>query len=91
MSKRVQVVLDEEEREHFRRMAKSEGLSLSAWLREAAREKIAALERRRTIETADELKRFFGQCRQSEKGVEPEWEQHKAVIERSRRSGEAGS
>jgi hypothetical protein len=91
MSKRVQVVLDEEERETFRQVAEREGLSLSAWLREAAREKLASSERHRTIETPDELKRFFTLCRQSEKGAEPDWEQHKAVIERSRRSGEAGS
>ena len=91
MSKRVQVVLDEEEKETFRRIAEREGLSLSAWLRNAAREKLAASERQGTIETPEELERFFAQCRQREEGAEPHWDQHKAVIERSRRSGEAGS
>jgi hypothetical protein len=91
MSKRVQVVLDEEERETFRRVAEREGLSLSAWLREAAREKLASSERRSIIKTPDELRRFFAMCRESEKGIEPDWERHKAVIERSRRSGEASS
>ncbi len=91
MSKRVQVVMDEEERETFRRVAEREGLSLSAWLREAAREKLESSEDRRVIKTAEELKRFLASCRQSEKGVEPDWEQQKAMIERSARSGEAGS
>ena len=91
MSKRVQVVLDEEERETFRRLAEHEGLSLSAWLREAAREKVASSNRRRVLNTAEELKRFLEMCRKSEKGVEPDWEQHKEVIERSARSGEGSS
>jgi hypothetical protein len=91
MSKRVQVVLEEEEREKFRRMAESEGMSLSAWLREAAKEKLASSKRRRVLKTAEELERFLDMCRQSEEGVEPDWEQHKKVIERSTRSGEGSS
>ena len=91
MSQRVQVVLDEEEREAFRRMAEREGLSLSAWLREAGRQRLASCERQRVLRTSEELRQFFARCRESEGGIEPDWEQHKAVIERSRRCGEADS
>ncbi len=37
---RIQVLLDEAEREEFRRQAEREGVSLSAWLRRAARERL---------------------------------------------------
>ena len=91
MSKRIQVVLDEEERETFRRLAENEGLSLSAWIREAAREKVASSKRSRKIRTEEELRLFLATCRQLEEGVEPDWEQQKGVIERSARSGESSS
>ena len=41
MAVRVQVVVDRLERERFRRRAAEQGLSLSAWFREAGREKAA--------------------------------------------------
>jgi hypothetical protein len=88
MATRIQVVLDEAEREAFRRQAELEGLSLSAWLRQAGREKLHA-HRPSAITTEAELRAFFEACDQREQGREPDWEEHLAVMERSRTAGAA--
>ena len=88
MSTRVQVILDEDEREIFRWHAQREGLSLSAWLRRAAQEKIATQKARR-MTTIDDLKQFFADCDDRERGQgrEPEWDEHLQVLLQSRSSG----
>ena len=83
--------LDEAEKERFRRQAEREGKSLAAWLRDAAREKLAAAERRPAIETVEELRAFFASCTSREKRREPDWDEHRRVIERSIRSGASDS
>ena len=88
MAVRVQVVLDEVERERFRREAEASGLPLSAWLRQAAREKVAATQPRR-IASRGELKAFFSAVDRREKGREPDWDEHARVISRSKGSGAA--
>jgi len=88
---RVQVILEEEERERLRRQAEREGISLSAWMRRAATEKLTALEGRVRIQTEAELRVFFAACDSRETGVEPSWEEHRGVIERSLRAGETGT
>jgi hypothetical protein len=90
MATRIQVVLGEEEREKFRRQAENEGLSLSAWLRRAGRERLAAQQRRR-ITTTRELKAFFKTGDKREQGREPDWAQHREVIKRSQASGTPGT
>lgn len=80
------MVLDEEEQERFRREAEIEGRSLSSWLRQAGREKLAS-RRARRLSTAKDLAAFFKACDLREKGREPDWDQHRAVIERSQRGG----
>ena len=89
MPTRVQVLLDETEREAFRTMARREGLSLSAWLRKAAKEKLLEKEQQRVIYDKKSLKRFFKNCDALAQGVEPDWEDHLKVINRSRASGQA--
>ena len=86
---RVQVILEDEERELFRRQAAVEGLSLSAWLRAAAQESFSRKRRRGGIESVDDLREFFRMCdeRAGEEGREPEWEDHLQVIERSKGAG----
>ncbi len=86
MSSRVQVVMDEIEREAFRRAAASEGLSLSDWLRRAARDRLAA-SRPAKLSSSDDLLAFFDACDAREKGDEPDWDQHRKVIEESRSTG----
>ncbi|MBI3981639.1 MAG: antitoxin [Gemmatimonadetes bacterium] len=84
---RIQVPIDEPERERFRQQAEREGRSLAAWLREAAREKLVAAERAKPLDTLEELRAFFAECDGRESGTEPDWEQHRRVIEASIRSG----
>ena len=86
MTTRVQVVVDEVEREAFRRAAAREGLSLSDWMRRAARERMASAGRV-AIASAADLQAFFDECGRREQGEEPDWPAHREVIARSRRTG----
>jgi hypothetical protein len=87
---RVQVLLEEAEREQFRREAEREGLSLSAWLRRAGQERLRSRQGRR-LSTVRELREFFREVDAREKGREPDWPEHLAVMERSRASGASGT
>ena len=86
---RLHIVIDEAEKERFRHQAAREGKSLGAWLREAARERLAAANARPRLETAEDLRAFFAACdeRERDRGPEPDWEEHRRVIEESMASG----
>lgn len=86
---RVQVLLSDEERESFRSQARAVGKSLSAWLREAASQRLERDRKDRRLDTADDLDSFFAACRKREVpgGTEPDWEEHQRVIARSRHAG----
>lgn len=86
---RIHVVVDEAEKERFRRRAEREGKSLSAWLRDAAREKLAAAAARGRLDSRRALEEFFAACDAREQGEEPDWAVHRRVIEESLRSGAA--
>jgi hypothetical protein len=73
--KRVHVLVDDGEREQFRRQAEREGLSLSAWLRRAGQERLEARQGRRLSSLRD-LKAFFRAADARETGREPDWEEH---------------
>jgi hypothetical protein len=88
MAVRVQVILDAAEREEFRRRANAEGLSLSAWLRQAGRERLQA-EAGRRLASVEDLREFFARQAERELGREPGWDEHEHIIEQSRRSGAA--
>jgi hypothetical protein len=90
MSTRVQVVVDKVEREEFRRAAAREGLSLSDWLRRAARARLEAV-RPPALSSLDELRAFFDDCDARERGSEPDWDQHLQVIGESRAAGRAAT
>jgi hypothetical protein len=90
MAVRVQVVVDRLERERFRRRASEQGMSLSAWLREAGREKAADGEAKRRM-TPAALRAFFKRCDTREKDREPDWERHREVIARSMAKGQSGT
>jgi hypothetical protein len=90
MSSRVQVILGEEERAAFARRAAAEGQSLSAWLREAGRQRLLA----RTsplLQSPDALRRFFDALPEAGSGREPDWDEHLATIAASRREGLAST
>lgn len=88
MSTRIQVVVDRQEREAFRARATAEGRSLSEWLREAGRQRLREATPAR-LTSLDALDDFFAACDVAERdsGTEPDWREHLAVIEESRREG----
>jgi len=92
MSTRIQVVVDETEREAFRRQAEREGVSLSTWLREAGHRRLEEDVRHRKITTVEDLREFFASLPDREDpGGEPDWEEHKRVIDDAMRSGDTGT
>ena len=86
MSTRIHLVLGEEEKALLEQAARAEGMTLSAWLREAAAEKMKK-NAPRALSSTEELRAFFEECDQREKGHEPDWESHRKVIEASRAEG----
>ena len=91
MTERIHLALDPAEKERFRRMAVREGKSLSAWVRDAARDRAAAMEAGSGLETEGALTRFFEECDARESGREPDWEEHETVIRDSQTSGGTGT
>ena len=86
MTERIHIIVERAEKDRFRRLAEREGKSLSEWLRDAARDKLAEAQKRRGLETPEALHEFFADCDRREQGREPDWEAHREVIERSRTS-----
>ncbi len=84
---RIHILLDESEKERYRRRAEKAGMSLGAWLRAAAREKLASEDRETQLETLEGLRAFFEACDAREAEGEPDWNHHRRVIDESRRSG----
>lgn len=85
---RVQLVIPDEDRDHFVHQARREGMTLSAWLRTAAREYLDAQQRSEPFESPADLQAFFDGCDALEgPESEPQWEQHLDVIDESRRRG----
>ena len=92
---RVQVVIPDDDRDKFAQQAKEEGLSLSAWLRAAARERLRAAEKGARDERGKDhyivdVTAFFRNidARNEAEGMgpEPDWEEHKRVITTLRKS-----
>ena len=81
---RVQLIIPDEDRDRFVDQARREGMSFSAWLRAAARDRLEAQQRAKRFKSPEDLKRFFEKCAEREgTGVEPDWEEHKRAIEES--------
>lgn len=81
MAVRIQVVLDEAERAEFRRYARLEGQSLSAWLREAGRARIAEKQCSPKLTDKESLAAFFARCDQHAGiGSEADWTEHKRLL-----------
>jgi len=91
MSNRLHLVLAAAEKERFRRMAVREGKTLSAWVRDAARDRAAAIEAEDRLDTPGSLEGFFEECDARESGREPDWQEHERVIRDSQSSGGSGT
>lgn len=72
-------------------MAGRRGLSLSAWLRHAGLEQASVQKQERRLDSEEALRDFFTECDAREQGREPDWLEHKDVIEGSKRSGGAST
>lgn len=86
-SDRVHVVMAAEERAAYRAAAEAAGVSLSEWLRDAARARLEQTESLalRTVEDLDQF--FLGADARAGDEPEPDWADHLAVIGESRRRG----
>ena len=87
---RVQLLIPDEDHARFTHQARTEGMSLSAWLRTAAIERLDRRSPTERFESRSDVERFFAACDAREgSGIEPDWEQHLAVIRESRGRGAA--
>ena len=87
---RVQLVMPDEDRERFFHQARREGMSLSAWLRAAARERLEARQSVKLFESPEDVREFFRSCAELEgPETEPDWSEHLRVIGESRGRGVA--
>lgn len=87
---RVQLVIPDEDRDRFVHQARREGMSLSAWLRVAARERLDRRQQSRPFRAPAEIEAFFRECDALDgPPSEPDWDEHLAAIAESRRRGAA--
>ena len=85
---RVQLVIPDEDRDRFAHQARQEGMTFSAWLRAAARERLERKQQARRFESAAEIEAFWRECdEQAGPGREPDWEEHLKAINASRSRG----
>lgn len=87
METRIHILVREADKARYRHQAEREGVSLGAWLREAAEEKLASARARRFL-SVGELRTFFASRDEQEARREPEWDEHCRVIERSKKPGD---
>lgn len=89
---RVQLVIPDEDRDRFVHQARKEGMTLSAWLRTAARERLQERQRGKPFQSPEDLEEFFRACDSIEgPEKEPDWDRHLDLINQSRRRGASGT
>ena len=87
---RVQLVMPDEDRDRFVHQAKREGMSLSAWLRAAAHERLETRQSVKLFESPEDVKEFFRSCAALEgPETETDWSEHLRVMSESRGQGVA--
>lgn len=90
---RVQMVIPDADKYRFVHQARREGMSLSAWMRAAAHERLAKRQKKvKRFQTAEDVRAFFERIhahddRENEPEREPDWEEHLAVINESKMKG----
>ena len=89
---RVQLVMPDADRDRFVHQARREGMSLSAWLRAAAHERLESRQRVRLFESPDDVREFFRSCAALDgPETEPDWDEHLRVMNESRGTGATGT
>ena len=74
---RVQLVIPDEDRYRFVQQARREGMTLSAWLRAAASDRLAERQRSEPFESPADLEEFFRRCDAlAGPETEPDWGEH---------------
>ena len=82
---RVQLVMPDDDRERFVNQARREGMSFSAWMRAAARERLEKRQSVKRFESPEDVEEFFRSCADLEgPETEPDWEEHQRVMDESR-------
>ncbi|MDE0308731.1 MAG: hypothetical protein OXI60_02715 [Acidiferrobacterales bacterium] len=85
---RVQLIIRDEDRSRYIHQARKEGLTLSAWLRAAADERLDRNSGVTPFESPADIEEFFTKCDNLDSnGTEPDWEQHLLVIHETRNRG----
>ncbi|MDZ7670547.1 MAG: hypothetical protein U5Q16_14430 [Gammaproteobacteria bacterium] len=80
--------MPDQDRDRYVHQARREGLSLSAWLRAAAEDRLNRQAQAGKFESVEDLQAFFVACdTRAGDGEEPDWAEHRSVIEASRRRG----
>ena len=83
---KVQLVIPDEDLKRFVRQAQSEGMTLSEWLRAAARQRLEEQQRSHPFKSPADLEEFFRACDALEGPErEPDWQEHLIVIDESRK------
>ena len=91
----VEMEISEDDRARFEDQARDEGMSLSAWLREAAIERYARNGGRRerdgvpdNTKAAADMRAFLEQCHANAgPGREPDWEEYLEILNESKLRG----
>ena len=85
---RVQLVMPNDDRDSFVHQAQREGMSLSAWLRAAARERLETRQSVKQFDSPEDVEEFFKSYSALEgPETEPDWSEHLRVISESRGRG----
>ena len=89
---RVQLVMPDADRDRFVHQARQEGMSLSAWLRAAARERLEKCQSVKLFQSPENVEEFFRSCASLDgPETEPDWSEHLRVMNESRRTGVTGT
>ena len=89
---RVQLLIPDEDRDRFVHQARREGMTLSAWMRTAARQRLEEQQMSKPFQSPVEVEAFFKRCDAlGGPETEPEWEQHLSVMDDSRKRGTANT
>ena len=89
---RVQIVIPDEDRVRFVHQSRREGMTLSAWLRRAANDRLTERQRSERFKSRADLEEFFRSCDAlAGPEKEPNWEEHLDVINASRARGASGT
>lgn len=82
---RVQLIVPDDDHASYVQQAQRESLSLSAWLRAAAEDRLRRKHGARRFESVAALEAFFAACdRLPGPDQEPDWDEHLAMMNRSR-------